>query len=347
MIYKNFEIHGAAEIIEYPDGSVSWLRMPSDVADALDTDSSRQKLRVTTGVELRFVIRSGNSATVTMSLDTEAERAYGHFHVYRGGIQGGWVDHEVDKTVDKTAHPFVIESSKNIERLKVISEKSGTSFSPEVVRIIFDIGRVRIHSIEGDVCPPPREMLPKKTFLAYGSSITHGSNSLTASHAYPSLIARELDLDLINLGMAGTCRMEPAVADYIAKLGKEDKWHVALFELGINVKSWTEAEARTRVTYFIKTVAESNPEKPILVVSPYCYFDDLFGNHEGVDMWRKLIPEVVSELGYDNVHTINGLDVLNDVGLISADEVHPSIYGVYRIAEVLTAQFKKILTEEK
>ena len=64
-------------------------------------------------------------------------------------------------------------------------------------------------------------------------------------------------------------------------------------------------------------------------------------------MWRRLIPEVVAELGYKNVSMINGLDVLSDPTLISADEVHPSIYGVLHIAGVLIEKIKSILAADK
>jgi hypothetical protein len=233
-------------------------------------------MKGSTGVELRFVIRSGDSATVTMSRTAQG-RSYGLFHVYRGGVQGGNKDHEEDKITDSEPHPYVISRSQNLDRLKVIAEKSGSSFSPEVVRLIFDRGSVNIHSVEGDVVPPSPDMLPEKTLLVYGSSITHGSNSLDSSHSWASLLAHNLDTDLINLGMAGCCALEPSVADYIARLGKEDKWHIAILELGINVTSWDEEKIRTRATNLIKTVASANPEKPIVVISPFYYGADEFG----------------------------------------------------------------------
>ena len=40
---------------------------------------------------------------------------------------------------------------------------------------------------------------------------------------------------------------------------------------------------------------------------------------------------------------INGLDVIGDMSYISADEVHPNIYGVQRIADVLTEKIRTII----
>ena len=342
MLYKNYELHGVGEVVENPDGSVSWLRMPTEVLNGLDRDVARERMKGSTGVEIRFVIKSGDSATVTMSRTTP-DRSYGLFHVYRGGVQGSDKDGETDKITDSEPHPYVISRSKNIEKLKVIADKSGSSFSPEVVRIIFDRGSVNIHSIEGDIMPPTPDMLPDKTLLVYGSSITHGSNSLNASHSWASLLAHNLDTDLINLGMAGCCALEPSVADYIARLGKEDKWHIAVLELGINVTSWDEEKIRTRATNLIKTVASANPEKPIVVISPFYHGADEFGGNEGAENWRRILPEIIGELAFPNVTFIQGTDVVDNIGYISADEVHPSIYGVYRIANALTERLTDIL----
>ena len=49
-----------------------------------------------------------------------------------------------------------------------------------------------------------------------------------------------------------------------------------------------------------------------------------------------LIEQGVKKLNYGNVTYINGLDLLGDMSLISADEVHPNIYGVVQIAERIT-----------
>ena len=61
-----------------------------------------------------------------------------------------------------------------------------------------------------------------------------------------------------------------------------------------------------------------------------------------------LIEQEVKKLNYSNVTYINGLDLLCDMSLISADEVHPNIYGVAQIAERITKIIKKqeVVNEE-
>lgn len=346
MIYKNIDIHGAAEIIENGDGSVTWLRLPQSVIDGLDKPSSADRAKLSTGVEIRFVIRSGESATITMSRNASG-RSYGLFHVFRGGVQGGYIDHENDKITDTEKHGYVIERSKNLERLKIIAKENKSSFSPEVVRIVFDRGRVNIHSVEGDVTPPERSMLPEKTLLAYGSSITHGSNSLNASYDWTSLIAHRLDTDLINLGMAGSCLMEPSIAEYIAELGETGKWQIGLFELGINALGWDEEMMRERSESFLRTVCERNPEKPIIVVSPFFAGSELFSEDKKPALWRRVLSEVTSSLPYKNIRYIPGDEILDSVAYLSGDEIHPSVYGVLRIAEKLGDRIERMLKDYK
>jgi hypothetical protein len=52
MIYKNFEIHNIAELIFNDDGSVSWKRVPSEVASAMEAAMADNMVHSSTGVEL-------------------------------------------------------------------------------------------------------------------------------------------------------------------------------------------------------------------------------------------------------------------------------------------------------
>lgn len=330
MIYKNFEIHNIEELIKNDDGSVSWIRVPSSVYDKMETEQGKRMCMGSTGVELRFVMESDS---VTLRMRTKGGK--GLFHVYRGSIQGGWEDHEVDKIVTNNIEDYIIKKSENIAVLKRISKDFDQPFSPEVVRVVFDRGGFEILDIIGDVRSPQKEELPKKTLLAYGSSITHGSNSIDISHSWVSVIAYNLKMDCINLGMAGSCRMEPEIVDYIASEGEKEKWDVAILELGINVLDWDKEKIIQRVDNTLIQIAGRNLEKPIYVISPFYSFDD-YKKEGKAEKWRMLIEQEVKKLNYSNVTYINGLDLLCDMSLISADEVHPNIYGVAQIAERIT-----------
>lgn len=342
MVCKNFEIHNVSEIIEHEDGSISWRRVPQSVQNAMEHPAAKARATNSTGVELRFVLR-GESATLRMKTATDDPRSFATFHVYRGGIQGGWKDHEIHRHVTGQSQDFVIERSKNMEKLQTMTEKSGLPWDCEVVRIIFDRGSYRICELIGDVVPPTKEQCPPKTLLAYGSSITHGSNSIDASHTWVSILAHNLGMDARNLGMAGACWLEPALAEYIAAEGEKGNWDVALLELGINALDWPEEKICDRVENMLRQVAGRNGDKPVFVISPFYHCGEDFHENDNAKVWRRVICETARRLAYENLTYIDGLEVLCGMQYISADEVHPNIYGVQRIADTLTRILRETL----
>lgn len=343
VIYKNIEIHNAAAL-DADESGATWYRFPKDVCDVMELDKEKKVCTNSTGVELRFKI-SGESATIKMECtDGKDAGVVSCFHVFRGGIQGGWQDVELNCYVPPKPHLFEIKNAENMNTLKKTADEIKSPWSPEVVRIIFDRGHYRIIDVIGDVEAPSAEDVPKDTLLCYGSSITHGSNALDQSHAWASILADNIKMDCRNLGMAGTCAMEPEAVDYIADEGVRGNWSAATLELGINVLNWDESKIYSRAKYTVETIAKRNKDKPIFVISPLYCADENDPNHRA-DIWRKQLQIVIDELNLPNVTMINGLELLGDVSLLSADMIHPNIYGVRQIADRLTDIVKRTLTK--
>ncbi len=337
MIYKNIEIHNAAEIVDLGDG-FTWNRFPGEVCDAFECPKAKVAYNNVTGVELRFIIK-GEEARIRMSsLSAPEKGGVCTFQVFYGELQGGWG--LVHGIIPQEPTEFVFKKPDNTEKYKKITEEFRYDRDPDVVRVIFNRGRVKIWDVDGEVEPPKPEQHPKRTLLSYGSSITHGSSSMDMCHSWVSLTAHHLNMDHRNLGMAGSCWMEPAVIDYIAEEGIKGRWDLATLELGINVLDWEEDKVYERVRYAVSKVAGLNPDKPVLVISPFYCYDDYDGGTDA-EKWRRIIPEVVEELGLSNVYYKSGLYFLDNMSYISADEVHPNIYGVQRIADRMTEFLKK------
>ena len=338
VIWKNAYFHNVEYLTENEDKSVSWVRVPKYVYDNLRKgEHSKRQASDMTGVEIRFILK-GESAKITMSCETE-----GIFHVYRGSIQGRWQDSI--KCVSNTPTEFVIERCEKEERIEEMTKRCGFGFSYDVVRIIFDKGHFKIHNIEGDISVPAKNDFPKKTILTYGSSITQGSNSLGMSYAWPAVLGYNLNMDVRNLGMAGCCIMEDEFVDYIASEGEKANWDIAVLELGINLLAWEKEKMIDRSTNIIKEVAKRNKDKKIFVISPFYHCLDDFGDDKKGDLWREVLKDVTNELNFENVTYINGLDVLDNMSYMSADYVHPNIYGVSKIAQILTEKIKEIIKE--
>ena len=338
MIFQGAELHNVEKLIRGEDGGYTWRRIPDDVYNALEAREQGQNMAVNcTGVELRFVLR-GEQAVLRL-----AAEGGGRFHVYRGGLQGAWMDHEVDKNIGEAPRDYVIRRADNADRLARIAAETGSPWSSEVVRVIFDLGRIHLYGIEGDIRPPRPEECPPRTLLCYGSSITHGSNALDASHSWASLLAGRLKMDLWNVAMAGSCAMEPEFTEWLAAAGEQGRWDAAVLELGINVLRWDDEKIRRLAGSMIREVAGRNPEKQIWVISPFFFCGERLDGDENANRWRKHLRELTAAAGCANLHYIDGLEILDDMRYLSADEVHPNIEGVARIADKLTERLQPVL----
>lgn len=68
MLFKNIEIHNVAKLYDAERGGTTWLRVPDEVFSALEHgNQARNMAKCCTGVELRFVIKSGEGVTIRMA----------------------------------------------------------------------------------------------------------------------------------------------------------------------------------------------------------------------------------------------------------------------------------------
>ena len=340
MIYKNAELYGVVELEKRADKvGLVCLRMPSSVRDTLETGMSELLSRASKTTEIRFVML-GDKVKIKLAKFEKGDRTLHSVFVFYGGIQGAWYDHCVNRHLEGDTDEIIIEKPKNMETLKRMAKVANDPFSPEVVRVIFNGGYYTLLDIEGDIRPPQKDETPSKILMTYGSSITQGSNSLDSAHSWASWVAHGIGYDLLNHAMAGSCAMEPALIDYIAKEGEQGKWDIGVLELGINVLYWEDSKILDRVKNTIMQIAGRNKDKPIYVISPF-YCDDDFNGKTQATKWRNYIQSIIKELQYENVTYINGLDLLDEVKYLSADEVHPNVYGCQKIADGILNIIKK------
>ena len=339
MIWKNIEIFNIAELIELPDGAVTWRRVPEEAEQTLERgDQSLRYSRGFTGVELRFVLK-GEKAVIRMA-KAQDDGVDNSFQVFRGGFQGPYGDYALHKVIN-TMEPVDVEITPVAlpDRLALMAEKSDLGWDTNVIRIRFDRGQYKLLDVIGDVEPPKPEQCPEKTLLVYGSSISVGMDSQTVTTAWASQVAFHLKTDLRNMSFAGSCLLEPKVCDYLADLGTQGKWDMAILELGINALSFEPEKVESRCRYILQQVAGRNPQKPVFVVSPFHSPGDLTGLGKA-PFWRQTLSRIIAEGQYPNVRYIDGMEVLGDISWFTADGLHPSAYGHVKIAEGILAHIR-------
>lgn len=325
MIYKNVEIFNVAELTKGEYG-MQTHRFPTSVEAAL-SEKGKEVNKSASGVEIRFRML-GDSVKLRLSLGSNA-------YLYRGSVLGGWQDFSY-QIAGHGGSEIVIERMKNPERYWAVTESGNYPFSPEVVRIVCNNGTLQIIDVEGECEPPSAADLPKRTYLAYGSSITSGSLSLTKPSSFVSMVGEHFRTDVRNLGLAGAALVEKEVADHIAEMGARGEWDFATLCMGINCLTLPDEEIYRRVSYMIETVAGANPDKHIFCISPLYSNVDLNGG-PSPGRWRRIIGELVEKYNSDKVHYINGLTLMDGAWGLSGDFVHPAPMGVRAIAENLIA----------
>lgn len=333
MIYQNVYLHNVRDVFE-KDGGIRWRRMPKSVSDQID-ERGQGLLCNSTGVEIRFVIEAPEAILTVRALTDPA--ALTNVRVFHGDIQAGWQSHETEFQEGGICK-IKIKRPDNIEKLKKIASGAGSTWSPDVVRVIPNISFIFIRA--DGVRPPTADEMPKKALLCYGSSITHGSNAYTQLDTWAHFIAHGIGYDLFNLGMPGNCKMEHPFVSHLAS----EPWDIAIAELGINVLSWDRETAYSRAFDTISGLAKTG--KPVIAISPFYCCDDINGGIKAA-MWREVVSEVCRTLALPNVTYISGTDLLGEASLLSADLVHPSIYGIRQIGERLLPVLKKIANENK
>ncbi|WP_461213647.1 GDSL-type esterase/lipase family protein [Lacticaseibacillus sp. GG6-2] len=315
MIFDHIEFHNVAEIEQTGDAYRLW-RVPRAVCAQMSDRTQKLVGHYTSGVELRFrMVSERVTLLFRVETDAEAQAAY----LFFGSFQGGW---------DRSSRPLngdiaavTVQRPTNLDVLRAITDEQGLAFSPDLVRVVLPYGKVSFVGVIGEVAPPKPGDVPDTQMLAYGSSITHGSLCLAAPYAYPFRVAQQLNIDALNLGMAGACFMEPAIADDIMK---RSDWQFATLELGINMLTdYSEDVFESRVSAFLDRLRKET--RPIVVTS----LVQVNKNHAKAQRYR----EIVAHYAKPHFDYIDGLALLNEPRFISQDLVHPTAEGMACIAK--------------
>ena len=323
-----------SELTENGAGGYLLHRFPLSVEQDL-IDGGKNANMVSTGVEFRFRMLS-DSVTLKLGYSGKATSVA----IYRGGVLGSWDEVQVPIVGGKINEIAI--KKKCTDELKMINSSAHFAFSEEVVRVVCNSATLSFYGIEGDVLPPEKEQLPKKTYLAYGSSITHGSNAVAIPASFAFRVAEHFRTDYYNLGLAGSARMEKSVIDHIAQMGEDGKWDFATVCMGINVLAMEEREFRSRVRYTVETISSKNLEKHIFFISPIFCNADMTGDRRAA-RWREIVGEETLRKASDFVHYINGLELLGGAHGLSGDYVHPSPLGIDEITSKLIAKISEFV----
>lgn len=329
IIVNNALIHNAAEITPYENGGYLLSKLPTSVSANL-SDTGKLVNHFSSGMELRFFINS-KEASVTLSKPklTSGDPVQADVLVYKG---------------DSLYKTYTIDASKST--IKFTKDE----FKNEMVRVLFYYRSICIHDISGDIRVPTDSEQNENYAVFYGSSITNGYNANSADKTFVYQISKNLNVDAYNLGLSGSCLLEPEIAEYLTTLDNVSFMSIAM---GANMHGDTISEFKSKVTNFLKILGSNVTDIPIFCVDQiYNYDDKAGGTNSKTEQMRNAVKQAVNELGYSNLYYVNGLKLMNTAsGLNSADGIsddstHPNQYGVDMVAENFTRIIQNLLNNE-
>lgn len=199
-----------------------------------------------------------------------------------------------------------------------------------------------------DLLPLSAENPAEGAILVYGTSVTQGGCATRPGMSFTSILERKLHRQTINLGFSGNGRMDGIIAEAIARVPAS----VYVIDCLANC---TYDIIRDSTEYFIRTIAEANPQTPILMLSNYCYpyhwLDAQFREDAAKEnaLWKEFCDRLRKE-GYKNIRYI---DLYSDCNMKKSaigpdregtvDGVHMTDLGFLRYAETLLPYLEKAL----
>lgn len=197
--------------------------------------------------------------------------------------------------------------------------------------------RMKIKHIRLDIgATLKRASARRAKWITYGSSITQCGAAASPVETWPAIVAREMGLDLTNLGYGGQCHLDTMVARMIRGLPA----HFISICAGANINGQSSLGPRTfrpAIVGFVSIIREGHPKIPITVMSPiWSLSRETTKNAVGFtipDMRKELAlaVETLRAHGDQNIHYVDGLDILGkDQENRLPDRLHPDAEG-YRI----------------
>ncbi|MGF1558839.1 MAG: SGNH/GDSL hydrolase family protein [Flavobacteriaceae bacterium] len=181
--------------------------------------------------------------------------------------------------------------------------------------------------------------------VVYGTSIAQGACASRPGMAWTNILARKLDLPVINLGFSGNGRLEPEVIDLINEISGSVFVLDCLPNLSPNT-THTEEEVKKRIRESVESIQDKHPRSPILLVQHAGYSDGLVdGSRKAVyETLNNWMIEVYADLKTTrrNVHMLSKkeLDLSNDAFV---DGTHPTDLGMLHYALAYERKLREIM----
>lgn len=181
-----------------------------------------------------------------------------------------------------------------------------------------------------------------RTIPVYGTSITQGASASRPGMAYPARLSRMSGLDFINLGISGSAKMEPQVAEMIAEL--------AMDALIIDcIPNCSPDNITERTAHFIRRIRKNHPLIPIIAIEGAHFESGNFNQKIAEDMAlrNERFREEIARLQQTDPHLylLDAAGIMGDDHEGTIDGTHPNDLGFERMIQKILPYSKNILKQ--
>lgn len=184
---------------------------------------------------------------------------------------------------------------------------------------------------------PPRATKP---IVVYGTSIAHGACASRPGMAWPAILSRALDREVVNLGFSGNGRMEEAVAEHVATID------AAAFVIDC-LPNMSPEEVRERTIPLVRQLRRAHPDAHILLVEDRTFTNAWIqpARQDAHDRRRAALRAAYDALSPDDrrLHHLGGATLLGDDDEGATDGSHPNDLGMQRQAAAVEEALRKVL----
>jgi hypothetical protein len=162
---------------------------------------------------------------------------------------------------------------------------------------------------------------------------------------YPAVLARELGVDVCNLGFGGGATLEPEMAEWIVS---RTDWHFATLEMGINVFYLSPDEFRERVRNFLAFFASDPLKRTVFTLDMLPASSHFTPNEEIMQKaatFNRIVREETVATGNPAMIALPYSSLLNRAADYSTDILHPAAHTFEKIGCGLAEMIRKYTNE--
>lgn len=322
---------------EYDEQRELFCRLPYNLSKSV-SESVLALSNVPCGVRVKF---STNSTQVTLSVGYECVIYTSRMPLT--ATSGFVLLEETGQGTEYigTAVPNM-EDERGYERIFALSGDKMRNYILYFPLVNHTLSRVSLGFDKDCIVQRGRPYRYKQPIVYYGSSITQGMCASRSDNIYQAYVSKWNDIDFLNFGLAGNCKAEERLVEYISKIPAE----VFVCDYDYNTPSLEYLQQTHYRAYAI--YRKEQPNTPILFLSKPDFENNPTYSRQRLEVVRSTYKKALKS-GDKNVYFIDGRTLFGkaDRENCTVDGCHPNDLGFYRMAQKIDKMIKKILSKKK